>query len=58
MVLFACTERQYPSYSDRTGAQTMLYLTCTRISGADLEYYGVFRAKDRVPVDCGTMTES
>ena len=39
---------------DRTGAQTMLYLTCTIISSVDLAYYGVSCAKDWVSVDCGT----
>ena len=39
----------------RTGAQTMLYLTCTTITSVDLAYYGVSRAKDWVSVDCGTM---
>ena len=47
-----------PSFSegiiDRTGAQTMLYLTCTKITSVDLEHYGVSRAKDWVSVDCGT----
>ena len=28
---------------DRTGAQTMLYLTCTTISSVDLAHYGVRR---------------
>ena len=40
---------------DRTGAQTMLYLTCTTITNVDLVHYGVSRAKDWVSVDCGTM---
>ena len=40
----------------RTGAQTMLYLTCTMISSVDLAHYGVSRAKDWVSVDCGTMS--
>ena len=31
----------------------MLYLT-TIISSVDIAHYGVFRAKDRVSVDCGT----
>ena len=31
---------------DRTGAQTMLYLTCTTITSVDLAHYGVSRAKD------------
>ena len=48
--LCACTERQSPSFSDgiidRTGAQTMLYLTCTTISRADLAEYGVSLAKN------------
>ena len=35
---------------DRTGAQTMLYLTCTMISSVDLAHYGVSRAKDWVSV--------
>ena len=39
--------------SDRTGAQTMLYLICTMISSQDLAHYGVSRAKDWVSVDCG-----
>ena len=30
---------------DRTGAQTMLYLTCTMISSVDLALYGVSRGK-------------
>ena len=30
----------------RTGAQTMLYLTCTMISNVELAYYEVSRAKD------------
>ena len=49
-----------PSFSegiiDRTGAQTMLYLTCTTIISVDLAHYGVSRAKDWVSVDCGTTT--
>ena len=40
---------------DRTGAQTILYLTCTTITSVDLAHYGVSRAKHRVSVDCGTM---
>ena len=47
-----------PSFSkgiiDCTGAQTMLYLTCTTITSVDLAHYGVSRAKDWVSVDCGT----
>ena len=39
---------------DRTGAQTMLYLTCTTITNVDLAHYGVSRAKDWVSVNCGT----
>ena len=31
----------------------MLCLTCTTITSVDLAHYGVFRAKDRVSVDCG-----
>ena len=43
------------SVSDHTGAQTMLYLTCTMIFSVDLAHYGVTRAKDWVSVDCGTI---
>ena len=39
---------------DRTGAQTMLYLTCTLISSVDPAYYRVSRAKDWVSEDFGT----
>ena len=48
-----------PSFSevniDRTGAQTMLYLTCTTVTSVDLAHYGVFHAKDLISVDCGTI---
>ena len=33
----------------------MLYLTCTIISSVDLGHYGVFRAKERVSVESGTI---
>ena len=50
-------ERKSPSFSegiiDRTGAQIMLYLTCTMISSVDLAHYGVSHTKDWVSVDCG-----
>ena len=39
----------------RTGAQTMLYLTCTTITSIDLAHYGVFHVKDWVPVDFCTF---
>ena len=39
---------------DHTGAQTMLYRTCTMISSVDLAHYEVSRAIDWVSVDCGT----
>ena len=56
--MWACTERLSPSFSEGiingTGAETMLYLTCTMISSVDLAYYRVSRAKDWVSVDCGT----
>ena len=39
---------------DRTGAQAMLYLTCTTTSSVDLAQYGVSLAKDWVSVECGT----
>ena len=40
--------RLYGEIIDFTGAQTMLYLTCTMISSVDLAHYLVSRAKDRV----------
>ena len=40
---------------DRTGAQTMLYLTCTIISSVDLAHHRVSCAKDWVSVECGTI---
>ena len=47
-----------PSFSEgvvyRTGAQTMLYLTCTTISSVDIAEYGVSLAKDWVSEECGT----
>ena len=43
---------------DRTGSQTMLYLTCTTITNVDLTHYGVSHAKDWVSVDCGTIDVS
>ena len=46
--------RLYREIIDRTGAQTMLYLTCTMISSVNLARYGVTRAKDWVSVDYGT----
>ena len=39
----------------RTGAQTMLYLTCTMISSVDLAHYRGSRVKDWVSGDCGTI---
>ena len=39
---------------DRTGAQTMVYLTCITITSVDLAHYGVYSVKDWVSVDCGT----
>ena len=41
---------------ERTGALSMLYLTCTMISSVDHAHYGVFRAKDWVSGDCGTKS--
>ena len=46
--------RLYGEIIDRTGAQTMLYLTCTTITSVDLAHYGVSRAKDWVSVGCDT----
>ena len=40
---------------DHTGAQTVVYLTCTVISSVDLAHYEVSRVKDWVSVDCGTI---
>ena len=53
-----------PSFSggggiiDRTGAQTMLYLTVTMISSVDLAHYGVSCAKNWVSVDCASKFEA
>ena len=48
-----CSKAQ--GLSLRTGAQTMLYLTCTTITSVDLAHYRVSRAnKDWVSVHCGT----
>ena len=46
----------YGEIIDSTGAQTMLYLTCTMISSVDLAHNGVACAKDWVSnsVNCGT----
>ena len=41
----------------RTGAQTMLYLTCTTITSVDLAHYGVSHDKESVSVNCGTTTD-
>ena len=35
----------------------MLYLTCTMISSVHLAHYGVSCAKDRVSMDCGTISD-
>ena len=40
---------------NRTGAQNMLYLTCTSLSSVDLAHYGVSRAQDMVSLDYSTM---
>ena len=50
--------RLYGEIIDRTGAQTMLYLTCTTITSIDLAHYRVSRAKDWVSVKCGTISSS
>ena len=39
----------------RTGAETMLYLTCTTVSSVDLAQYGVSPAKNWVYVECGLI---
>ena len=46
--------RLYGEIINRTGVQTILYLTCTTISSLDLALYGVSRAKDWISVDCCT----
>ena len=46
--------RLYGEIIDRTGAQTMLCLTCTKITSVDLAHYGESRAKYWVSVDCRT----
>ena len=38
--------RLYGEIIDRTGAQAMLYLTCTTITRVDFAHYGVSRVKD------------
>ena len=43
---------------DRTGPQTMPYLTFTMIDIADLALDGESCAKDWVSVDCGTLMHS
>ena len=57
--LCACTERKSSIFSsetvDRTGAQPMLYLTCTTISSVDLAYYGESRFADWGICDCGII---
>ena len=40
--------------TDRTGAKTTVYLSCTMIFSVDLARYGISRAKDWVSVYCGT----
>ena len=49
----ACTESFSEGIIDRTGAQTMLYLTRTAITSVDLAYYGVSSAKDWISVEYG-----
>ena len=53
----APARRESPSFRegiiDHTGAQTMLYLTCTTISSVEFALLEVIRAKDWVSVDCG-----
>ena len=46
--------RLYGEIIDRTGAQTMLYLTFTMISSVDLAHYEVSRVTDWISGDCGT----
>ena len=50
----ACTKSCSEGIIDRTGAQTMFYLTCNMIPSVDPANNGISRAKDWVSVDCGT----
>ena len=52
----APVRRESEGIIDRTGAQTMLYLTCTTMTSMCkyLAHYGVSGAKDWVSVKCGT----
>ena len=50
----APVRRESEGIIDRTGAKTMLYLTCTTITSVDLAQYGVSRVKELVSGDCGT----
>ena len=43
---------------DCTGAQAMLYLTCTTIPSVELAHYGVSGAEDWVSGDCGTKSHT
>ena len=54
MVCASVRKDKSPGIIDRTGAQTMLYLTCTTITSVDLTHYGVSRAKDWISGDCGS----
>ena len=55
MRLYGNNPRFSEGITDHTGAQAMLYLTCTTITSVGLAHYGVSRAKDWVSVDCGTI---
>ena len=45
--------RLYGEIIDRTGIQTMLFLTCTMVSSVEYAHYRIPCAKDWVSVDCG-----
>ena len=44
--------RLYGEIIDRTGIQTMLFLTCTMVSSVEHAHYRIPCAKDWVSVDC------
>ena len=50
-----CRRTNSEGIINRTGAQTMLYHTCTMISSVDLAHYGLSRPKDWVSGDCVTI---
>ena len=47
-------DKSFEGIIDRTGAQTMVHLTCITITSVDLALYRVSRAEDWVSEDCDT----